>query len=295
MGPHNSPAADSFSLNSLGSVFVWLLSLDTGLLCSQSLGSVPRLTSVSESLPPFLRGLWWHTEAQHASYGDASTVRFAKWRASLGQSVKPVCVPEALQTSYECQPNERSRLDATHCGSLPASALVSALRPDMISSPLQLGRSCSSGFLAFLQHVLSTLDLVNGGRLCPRLLVSADEEAVKWKRALGDIRSILLYPIQGATVWPVEHASFNNNEIACSVSQETSHVQSDTLGEGQLHLVDVQKRWAALPGVGPGVVLLVRPDGHIAWRSTLDDLQEFAEVNEGGVLQDIFSVRHQRI
>jgi hypothetical protein len=139
------------------------------------------------------------------------------------------------------------------------------------------------------------LDLVSGGKVCLRLLVSADEEAVKWKRALSDIRTILPYPIQGATVWPVEHAILNDNEIGGNVSQETSHVQSDTMGEGQMHLVDVHKRWAALPGVGPGVVLLVRPDGHIAWRSTLDDLREFADVNEGGVLQDIFSVRHQRI
>ncbi|GAQ79756.1 Monooxygenase involved in coenzyme Q (ubiquinone) biosynthesis [Klebsormidium nitens] len=151
-----------------------------------------------------------------------------------------------------------------------------------------------TGAVSATKDTVSTLDLTDSGQLFLRLIVSVDRDGADWKRALADLQSLLPFPIRGAVIWP-DGAKADSQEISGNRSERTSPIGNEETDQSVLHLVDVHESWAAMPRIGPGVILLVRPDGHIAWRSTVDELRELADVNEGGVLQDIFSVRHHNL
>jgi 2-polyprenyl-6-methoxyphenol hydroxylase-like FAD-dependent oxidoreductase len=99
-----------------------------------------------------------------------------------------------------------------------------------------------------------------GSRL-PHFWVHRGEAVLALHDVLDPEGFLLLTDVPGGQTWRAAARSLQ--------ADFAMPVTCLTLGEpGAADLVDPQSRWPSLSEVGPGGAVLVRPDGHVAWRCT---------------------------
>ena len=93
---------------------------------------------------------------------------------------------------------------------------------------------------------VSTMDLLSP---CLPVLFVAAESAATWSRVLSQIRALLAVSLP----------------CVCVIDPQTPRASAAI--EGIQYVSDQQGNWAALREVTADGAILVRPDGHVAWRT----------------------------
>lgn len=133
------------------------------------------------------------------------------------------------------------------------TTLVGARLPHVPITVQQPGRLLSGGGSS--QHVSSTIDLPAAAGTALLLLLSESQQQAAWEAAAAAAERATGVPVLPVVVAQTR-AGTSSNRAATGSSQGTTVVLDG--GDGA---------WLCLRGVAPDGALLVRPDGHIAWRA----------------------------
>lgn len=120
---------------------------------------------------------------------------------------------------------------------------------------------------------MSSIDLVPGPRGRPpslTLFVDDSEAGTAWVEAARQLHDSSLPSATSCMPVPLRVVHVHGKAHA---SEALGHGGPDAAPQHGLLtdvVVDVEGAWHSVMGVTPGTALLVRPDGHVAWRGSAD-------------------------